>query len=66
MTIVHVKQLHTSRYQLAYMLSKWGYPVQLLTANLFPIGREEGVLKGVLRRYSKRPMFGLRCNIRVH
>ena len=35
-----------------------GYPVQLLIVNLLPIGREEGVLKGVLRRYSKRPMLG--------
>ena len=35
-----------------------GYPVQLLIANILPIGREERVLKGVLRRYSKRPMLG--------
>ena len=32
------------------------YLVQLLIANLLPIGPEEGVLKGVLRRHSKRPM----------
>ena len=33
MTIVHVKQLHTSRYQL-----EMEYLVQLLIANLLPIG----------------------------
>ena len=50
MTIVHVKLLHTSRYQLAYLHAvEMGYPVQLLTANLFPIVREEGFEKADVR-----------------
>ena len=59
MTIVHVKQLHTSRYQLACLNAvEMEYLVQLLIANLLPIGPEEGVLKGVLIGHSKRPMLG--------
>ena len=43
---MHVKQLHTSRYQLAYLHAvKMEYLVQLLIANLLPIGPEEGVCK---------------------
>ena len=34
------------------------YLFQLLIANLLLIGPEKGVLKGVLRRHSKRPMLG--------
>ena len=59
MTIVHVKQLHKSRYQLAYLHAvEMEYLVQLLIANLLPIGPEDGVLKEVLIRHSKRPMLG--------
>ena len=59
MTIVHVKQLHTSRYQLAYLHAvEMEHLVQLLIANLLPIGPEEGVLKAVFIRLSKRQMLG--------
>ena len=34
------------------------YLFQLLIVNLLLIGPEKGVLKGVLRRHSKRPMLG--------